>query len=352
MKKWQLSIALLVSVLFGVCSLASAADVIKLKSANYLPPTHKMSLLGQKFCDDVNKRLAGKVEINYYPGGTLLSPDKMFTGITQGIADMGLSHIAYTRGRFPITEITEMPLGFVDGWVNSMVANDFYNKFKPAEWNGVHVIYFTMSGPLVIECASKPVKTLEDAKGLKIRATGALADVVKALGASPIPLAMPDVYESLRRQVLDATMVDLSALKQWKFMEVVKYVTANWQLGTGYNFYFVMNKSKWDSLPPDAQKVFTEVGQEISQANALLWNDMDIEAADAFKAAGGQIFPLTDAEAARWKQAVDPVITTWKKDMASKGHSAATVDSWFSFIKERIDYWRKQEQQKKIASPF
>ena len=94
-----------------------------------------MSLLGQKFCDEVNKKLAGKVEITYYPGGTLLSPDKMYTGITQGIADMGLSHIAYTRGRFPITEVTEMPLGFVDGWVNSMVANDFYTKFKPAEWN-------------------------------------------------------------------------------------------------------------------------------------------------------------------------------------------------------------------------
>ena len=59
-----------------------------------------------------------------------------------------------------------------------------------------------------------------------------------------------------------------------------------------------MNKNKWDSLPPDAQKVFMEVGQEISQANALLWNEMDIEAADAFKAAGGQILSLSDAEAA------------------------------------------------------
>jgi TRAP-type transport system periplasmic protein len=352
MKKWKSVSCFLAVLLFGFCSLASAADVIRLKSANYLPPTHKMSLLGQKFCDEVNKRLAGKVEISYFPGGTLLSPDKMFTGITQGIADMGLSHIAYTRGRFPVTEITEMPLGFVDGWVNSMVANDFFNKFKPAEWNAVHVLYFSMSGPLVIESVNKPVKTLEDLKGLKVRATGALADVVKALGASPIPLAMPDVYESLRRQVLDATMVDLSALKQWKFAEVVKYVTANWQLGTGYNFYFVMNRNKWDSLPPDVQKVMTQVGQEIGQANALLWNEMDIEAADAFKAGGGQILPLTDAEAAKWAKAVEPVITAWKKDMISKGNSSATVDSWFSFIKERIDYWRKQEQQKKIASPF
>jgi TRAP-type transport system periplasmic protein len=352
MKKWIVVLLFLAIVMSGVSSSAFAADVIKLKSANYLPPTHKMSLLGQKFCDEVNKKLAGKVEVTYYPGGTLLAPDKMFTGITQGIADMGVSHIAYTRGRFPVTEVTEMPLGFVDGWVNSMVANDFYNKFKPAEWNSVQVIYFTMSGPLVIESAAKPIKTLEDLKGFKVRATGAIADQVKALGGNPIPLAMPDVYESLRRQVLDATMVDLSALKQWKFGEVVKYVTANWQLGTGYNFYFVMNKSKWDSLPPDAQKVFMEVGKDISNANALLWNEMDIEAADAFKAGGGQILQLTDAEAARWKKAVEPTIAAFKKDMVGKGHTVATVDSWINYLQERIEYWRKQEQQKKIPSPF
>jgi TRAP-type transport system periplasmic protein len=134
--KKHVVVLLSVALFFAVSSLAVAADVTKLKSANYLPATHKMSLLGQKFCDEVNKKLAGRVEIAYFPGGTLLSPDKMLTGITQGIADMGLSHIAYTRGRFPVTEVTEMPLGFVDGWVNSMVANDFFNKFKPVERNG------------------------------------------------------------------------------------------------------------------------------------------------------------------------------------------------------------------------
>jgi len=352
MKKGKLVALFLVVLFFGIWSLASAADVIKLKSANYLPQPHKMSLLGQRFCDEVNKRLAGKVEITYFPGGTLLSPDKMYTGVTQGIADMGLSHIAYTRGRFPIMEVFEMPLGFPSGYVASMVANDFYNKFKPAEWKDVQVLYLTMSGPLVIQTVNKPVKTLEDLKGLKIRATGALADLVKALGASPIPLGMPDVYESLRRQVIDGTMLDLTVLRQWKFAEVEKFVTANWQLGTGYTFYFVMNKNKWDSLPPDAQKVFTEVGQEILAANAVQWNELDIDSADYFKSMGGQILQLSDAEVTKWKAAAEPVIANFKKEMAGKGHSAATVDSWISYIKERIDYWHKQEQQKKIPSPF
>ncbi len=348
-------IRLLLSVVvlvFAACSFATGADVIKLKSANYLPQPHKMSLLGQKFCDEVNKRLAGQVEITYYPGGTLLSPDKMYTGITQGIADMGTSHIAYTRGRFPVMEVFEMPLGFPSGYVASKVANDFYNKFKPEEWKDVQVLYLTMSGPLVIQTIKKPINTLEDLKGVKIRATGALADVVKALGAAPVPMPMPDVYEALRREVLDGTMLDLSVLRQWKFAEVEKFVTANWQLGTGYTFYFVINKNKWDKLPPDAQKVFTEVAAEISELNGKQWNDLDIDSLEYFKSMGGQLINLSDAEVQKWKQAVAPVITTFKAEMEKKGHKAADVDGWISYITERIDYWKKQESQKGIAAPF
>jgi TRAP-type C4-dicarboxylate transport system substrate-binding protein len=234
------------------------------------------------------------------------------------------------------------------------VANDFYNKFKPKEWDNVHVFYFTQCGPLVLLTVNKPVKTLEDLKGLKIRGTGIVADIVKSLGASPVPLAMPDVYESLRRQVIDGIMVDMTVLRQWKFAEVVKYVTANWQLGTGYTFYWVMSKSKWDSLSPDEQKVMTEVAAEISNLNAIQWNDLDVDSRDYFKSLGGgrEVLTLTDAEAAKWKKAVEPVIANYKKDLVAKGYSAADVDGWIKFVTERIEYWSKQEKAKGIASPF
>jgi TRAP-type C4-dicarboxylate transport system substrate-binding protein len=347
------TLALCVAILVGaVCSSAAGADVIKLKSANYLPQPHKMSLLGQQFCDEVNKRLAGKVEITYYPGGTLLSPDKMYTGVTQGIADMGTSHIAYTRGRFPVMEVFEMPLGFPSGYVASMVANDFYNQYKPEEWKDVQVLYLTMSGPLVIQTINKPIKTLEDLKGVKIRATGALADLVKALGASPVPMPMPDVYEALRREVLDGTMLDLSVLRQWKFAEVEKFVTANWQLGTGYTFYFVINKNKWDKLPPDVQKVFTEVAAEISALNAKQWNDLDIDSLEYFKSQGGQLLTLSDAEVLKWQQAAAPVIDHYKQEMEKKGYKTSDVEQWIAFIKARIAHWSAQEKAKGIAAPF
>ena len=352
MRKSMTLFLVLVVFVFATHSLVRGAEVIKLKAANYLPVTHKMSLLTGWFCDEVKKRTNDRVEIAYYPGGTLLSPVKMFDGVVTGIADMGVSHIQYTRGRFPVMEVFDLPLGFPSGWVATQVSSDFYNKYKPSEWNDVHVLYVNTSGPLILQTVSKPVKVLDDIKGLKIRGTGRMTDVLKALGAVPIPLEMPDVYDSLRRAVIDGIMVDLSTLKYWKFAEVVKYVTSTWRLGTGITFYFVINKNKWDKLPPDIQKIVTEVAIEAKDKQGGLWNEMDIEGTEVFKSTGGQIIPLSDGEVAKWIKAVEPVIGDYKKNMVAKGYKESEIDDWPKYIKERIGYWSKEEKQRKIAGPF
>jgi len=345
---------LLVAVVFVFASnsLVRGAEVIKLKAANYLPVTHPMSLLSGWFCDEVKNRTKGQVEITYHPGGTLLNPVKMYDGVTTGIADMGLSHIQYTRGRFRVMEVFDLPLGFPSGWTATGVATDFFNRYKPKEWDDVHVLYVTTTGPIILQTISKPVKTLEDIKGLKIRAVGQMSDIIKALGGLPIPLQMPDVYDALRRGVIEGVTVDLSTLKYWKFAEVTKYVTADWQLGTGITFYWVMNKSKWNALPPDLQKVFSEVASEAREKQAVLWDQMDIEGMDLFKSKGGQVITLSDAEAAKWIKAVEPVIADYKKSMVAKGYKEAEVDGWIKYIKDRIGYWHKEQKKRGIPSPF
>jgi len=337
---------------FTTSSFTRAADVIKLKGANYLPVTHPMSLLTGWFCDEVKKRTNGQVEITYYPGGTLLNPVKMYDGVITGITDLGFSHIQYTRGRFPVMEVFDLPLGFPSGWVDTQVATDFFNKYKPKEWDDVHVLYVTPTGPVILQTVSKPVKTLEDLKGLKIRAVGQMSDVIKALGGLPVPLQMPDVYDALLRGVIDGVTVDLSTLKYWKFAEVTKYVTADWQLGTGITFYWVMNKSKWNALSPDFQKVLTEVASEAREKQASLWDQMDIEGRDLFKSKGGQVISLSDAEVARWIKAVEPVLADYKKSMVSKGYKEADVDGWVKYIRERIEYWHKEQKRRGAPSPF
>ncbi len=351
-RRTVLLFVLVVSLLFATYSFTYAAEAVKLKFANYFPPTHMNSVMMGKYCEELNKKLAGKVELTQYTGGTLLAAPKMAAGVATGIADIGLSHCAYSRGRFPVMEIMELPLGFPSPWIATHVANDFYDKFKPKEWDAYHVLMFSTSPPNVLQTLSKPVKTLEELKGLKIRGTGRLGDIVKALGAVPMPIEMVDLYESLRRGVSDGTYAPCETLKGFKLGEVEKYTTAAWKVGSVYAFYVVMNKNKWNSLPPDVQKTFTDFNKEFLPRWAVEWNNIDIEGREYFLKQGGQVIDLPDAESAKWIKASEPVLGDFKQDLVSKGYKAGEIDGWLSFIKERIEYWKGQEKAKKVPTAY
>jgi TRAP-type C4-dicarboxylate transport system substrate-binding protein len=328
------------------------ADVIKLKFANYFPPTHMNSIMMGKYCEELNKKLTGKVEINQYSGGTLLTAPKMAAGVASGVADIGLSHCSYSRGRFPVMEVMELPLGFPSSWIASHVAMDFYDKFKPKEWDAFHALMFSTSPPNVVQTVKKPVKTLDELKGMKIRGTGRIGDIVKALGAIPMPIETVDLYDALRRGVVDGTYTPLETLKGFKYGEVEKYASATWKVGSVFQFYVVMNKRKWDSLPPDVQKTITDFSREFLERWAVEWNKIDIEGREFFTKLGGQVLPVSDAEQAKMVKAVEPVIADYKKDLVSKGFKAAEVDTWVAYIKERIEYWKGQEKAKKVPTAY
>ena len=344
------SLALVMLSFYSICAAADAP--IKLKFANYFPPTHKNAQVFAEFTQEINKKSGGKVEISYYPGGTLLTAPKMAAGVVTGIADIGLSHLAYSRGRFPVMEAIELPLGFPSAWVGAGVANEFYDKFKPKEWDQFHPLIFCPGTPNVIMTLSKQVKTLEDLKGLKIRGTGRIGDIVKALGATPMPIEMVDLYEALRRGVLDGNLASAETLEGFKLGELVKFVTASWKTGGCFGFYVTMSKAKWDALPPDMQKLFTEVSHEYKDKWGIAFNSIDIGGIDFLKKNGGQVINLTDAETAKWVKAVQPVIADYKKDLVGKGYKEQEIDTWIAFIKERTEYWKAQEKAKKIPSIY
>lgn len=350
-KKILLS-AFAVSMLLFSSSVSSAEGPIKLKFANYFPPTHMNSVALEKYCKEIGRRSNGKVEISYYPGGTLLTAPKMAAGIAAGIADIGLSHVSYSRGRFPVMEVFELPLGYPSPWIGTHAVNDFYNKFKPKEFDTYHALMFSTSPESVVQTLSRKPTTLEDLKGLKIRATGRIADITRALGATPMPIEIVDTYEALRRGVIDGNLGNFEQLKGFKLGEVMKYQTASWKIATVYCFYVVMNKNKWNSLPADVQKVFTDVSRDFVEEWAAEWNRIDIEGKEFFLKQGGQIVTIPDAEMARWQKAVEPVIADFKNDMVSKGYKAAEVDSWIGYIMERVGYWKEQEKARKIPSAF
>ena len=175
---------------------------------------------------------------------------------------------------------------------------------------------------------------------------------MKALGAVPMPIETPDLYEALRRGVVDGCYLTMETYKGFKTGEILKYNTESWKVGSVYAFYAIMNKQKWNKLTPDVQKLLTDVSNEFVERFAVGFNDIDIEGRDFFLKQGGQMVPMTDAESARWVKAVQPVIADYTKDLSNKGYKTAEVQGWLSFIKERIDYWKGQEKARKIPSAF
>jgi len=345
-------VVFVVSFLFLMVSSPYAAEVIKLKLANYFPPTHMNSVMMGKYCEELNKKLAGKAELTQYTGSTLLSAPKMAAGVAAGIADIGLSNLAYTRGRFPVMEIMELPHGFPSAWIAGHVANDFYSKYQPKDFDTYHVLMLSTSPINVIQTLNKPVKTLQDMKGLKLRGTGRLGDIVKALGASPIPIETPDLYDGLKRGVIEGALLPLETMKGFKTGELIKYVTASWRVGSAYCFYVLMNKQKWNSLPADVQKVMTDFSKEFIERWTLEWNNIDIAGGEYFKSNGGKIESVPDADSPQWIKAVQPVIGDYKKDLVAKGHKAGDIDEWIGFVTKRIQYWKGEEKAKKIPTSY
>ena len=115
-----LTLGLAAAVCLLPASQAQAGDVIKLNFSTMFPRMHLQAQLNQLFCDMIAERTKGKVKITLFPGGTLTSPPKNYDGVVKGVSDIGMSCPLYVGGRFPVSQIFEMPSAITNGWVTSM----------------------------------------------------------------------------------------------------------------------------------------------------------------------------------------------------------------------------------------
>ena len=326
------------------------AKEIRLKAANFFPPPSNQSKILEEFCRDLEKRTGGRVKVDYFAGGSLLKPTSMFDGVISGIADIGYSHVYYTSGRMPVTEAAGLPLGYPSAWVAGQVLNDFYTEFKPKEFDDVKVLLMNASTPSAIATAKKPVRTLEDMKGLTLRAPGIAGEVIKALGATPAPTPMPEVYDAIAKGVLDGEASNFETLATFRFAEVVKYSTSVWQITNPYPFYLVMNKKSYEKLPPDIRSIFDSLVGEYKQRYQLRWNAVDFAGKAYGKKKGVEFIELSPSEAQRWVAAVEPVIDGYVKNMVGKGFNETEVKGYIKYLRERIAYWTEKQIALRIPS--
>ena len=114
----------------------------------------------------------------------------------------------------------------------------------------------------------------------------------------------------------------------------------------------VINKDKWNAFPADVKKAFEEVGAQTAEKFAVGWNQADIDGREFQKSQGGSVIGLSNEEAARWVKAVQPILDDYKKDLVTRGYTEKDVDAMYKFLRERIEYWKKAEKDRKIVSPL
>lgn len=322
---------------------------IQLKVANFFPPPSRQSKIIEDFIADLEQRAAGKIKIRYFAGGSLLKATTMMDGIEKGIADIGVSHIEYTPGRMPVMEAAELPLAYPTGWVANQIMTDFYLKFKPKEMDTVHIMWWHANSPSVLH-TTKPVRTLEDMKGLTIRAPGIIGDVIKALGGTPAPMPAPETYDAMSKGVIQGAFMATEAAKNFRLAEVSKFLTNTWVVGPSYPMYVVINKNSYKKFSPELRSIFDELCGEYRERAALMWNAIDFEGIAAAKANKVEYIDLSKEEGQKWEKAVQPVIDDYIKRMASRGFKEAEVQGWIKYLRERTEYLTKKQMEFRITS--
>ncbi|OGP65744.1 MAG: hypothetical protein A2169_10840 [Deltaproteobacteria bacterium RBG_13_47_9] len=309
----------------------SLAQVIKLTLADQNAqmgwgPVHAL----QPWVKKVEEATKGKVKIDVYYSQTLAKGPDIWNAVKSGVADMGWCFHGYWPDMTPLSDVITLPsLPFIKAEKGSEVLWKLYEKFPAIqrEFRDVHVLQLWTSHPYFLITSKKQVKTMEDLKGMKIRVTGGPpTDQMKALGAVPILIPMPDNYLALQKGTIDGMGAPWEATLAFRLYEVVKYYTIV-PLSAVY-FSMSMNKQKWESLPKDVQAAITSVsGLEAAKFWGRNFFDTAEEGVDEqIKKGGYEMIKYTvpPDELARWtKVAGEPLWKEWVKKMEDKGRPEA-----------------------------
>jgi len=315
-----LVVAFFVTGCLFVSSPALAADkVIKLRYSNFFPPPHKNSILSGDWAKEIEKRTNGRVKITYYPGGTLTPAPQTYDSVVKGIADIGQTVLAYCRGRFPLTEVIDLPLGYTSGYQATKMASAYYQKFRPKEFDDTKIMYIHAHGPGLIQ-TKKVVKSLDEIKGMRIKSTGLTGKIVAALGGTPTTMPMGETYDALQKGLADGVILPIEVLKGWRFGELLNCTIKNYGIAYSVGIGVFMNKGKWNSLPKDIQQVFEEVNKEWIEKQGKLWDELDREG-EAFvaKKPGYMFVTATKEQEAAAREKVKPLLDKYVENSEAKG---------------------------------
>lgn len=326
MKKTIVSSVGAVAMIAALAPTPAQSQEVTLRMHNFIPPVanpakHFIIPWGKK----VEAASKGRIKIQHFwtmqLGGT---PPQLVTQVKDGVVDITFTLPGYTAGRFPKTEVFELPFVHTTPQATTAAIQDFQDKHLKDEWSAYHVLLLNNHAGSLFQ-TKKPVLKMADLKNMKIRtATRTGGFLLKSMGAVPVGAPLPKIPQMLSKGVIDGALLPFEIGPAIKMQELVSHfsILAGKQprLNTSV-FSFLMHKGSYRKLSPDLKKVIdAHSGRNISGWASETWARIEKPGRKVMASKSKNKFHvIPESEVAKMRAAAKPAVQQWLKQMKSRG---------------------------------
>ena len=326
----------------ALASGAALAQEVTLKIHHFLPPRGTIQAqVFEPWCEKIGKESNGRLKCQIYPSMQLGgSPPQLFDQARDGVADIIWTIPTYQAGRFNKSEVFELPFMAKSAESGSPALWEYIQKNASDEFRGVKLLAAHVHDGSLLHFTNKRVQTLDDLKGLKVRAPTRIGTkFLAAIGVTPVQMPVPAVTEALSKGVIDGAMIPWEVAPAVKLQEVTKYHldTAPGVPKTSNSIFVIaMNQAKYDSLPADLKAVIdANSGIELSKHIGKVFDGTTEGGKKLARDANGVFDTLSPAEYDRWVKATEPVAREWVGEINAKGaNGQALLDDAKAMLKK------------------
>jgi TRAP-type C4-dicarboxylate transport system substrate-binding protein len=304
----------------------AAQDRFELKLGHYVPAGHFFSQYLESWANTLRERSDGRLEITIFPGAQMGPTPRYYDMAREGVVDIAWVLHGATPGRFPLTELINLPFLVGSAEIGTKVLNDpALRAYVDEEHEGVKVLYLLTHQPGSLHTRGKAVRTPADMEGLRVRfAAATIREYVAALGGTPVGVPPPEIAEALQKGTIDGVFIDYGgAHTAFKLGGLVDYTTELYAYVT--SFGVVMNPDSFARLPPELQELIVETTTDVSEEIGKLWDAADAPGKAYLQAEGGEVIELTPDEMAVFRQIGEEVTGKVVADLAGQGLPAQEV---------------------------
>jgi TRAP-type C4-dicarboxylate transport system substrate-binding protein len=325
---------------FAALALAGAAaaqDKHEVKVAAFVTPQHFMSKWLVGWGEKVEKASGGRLVFKHFPGAQMAPPPAHYDLARTGQAEVSWFLHGGTPGRFPLTELIQLPYLVGSAEIGTKVLNDagLRAKYLDAEHKGVKVLLLLTHQPGNVHTTKKPIRTADDMKGLRIRfASPTIRDFVGALGGTPVGVQPGEILEQMQKGTIDGTFIDYGGAGiAFKMGGTIKYSTEMYSYVS--SFGVAMNPDFYAKLPADLKKIIDDSVKGVEKQVGEGWDALDSIGKKLIVDGGAEVIRLSAAENARFHKVGEQVTEAKIKELEGKGLPARAAYNLMKSLSEK-----------------